>query len=256
MALRVMSYNILLGGEDRLPHIIGTIRSQRPDLVALLEANSRANAESIAKELEMQVIYGEGNSDFHVAWLSRLPLLRSENHRLPVFSKTLLELELIWEKTRIHLFAAHLRSGRNAEGEQKREEEIQAIIDITRKVENTPHLLVGDLNTLHPSDRTGLALLPTGPGEQGKHQAEVINEPAMPRLVIPHLLSAGYVDCYRRIHPIAPGYTYKLPNPYLRLDYMFASIEMSLHLHICDVVYGDEATVASDHLPLIAEFVQ
>jgi exodeoxyribonuclease-3 len=256
MALRVMSYNILLGGEDRLPHIIHTIRSQKPDVVALLEANSRPNAESIAKELEMQLIYGEGNCEFHVAWLSSLPLVRTENHVLPVFSKTLLELELIWEKTRIHLFAAHLQSGRNSEGEQKREEEIRAIIDIMRKVENTPHLLVGDLNTLHPSDHTGLALLPTGSDEQGEQQAVVINEPAMPRLVIPHLLAAGYIDCYRRIHPMAPGYTYKLPNPYLRLDYMFASIEMSLHLNTCDVVYDDEASIASDHLPLIAEFVQ
>jgi exodeoxyribonuclease-3 len=251
MALRVLSYNIWNGGEDRLPHIINVIRSQKPDVVALLEASSRANAESIAKELEMQLIYGESNSDYHLAWLSRLPLIRTENHRLPVFSKTVLELELISDKTRIHLFAAHLQSGRDESGEQKRVEEIRAIIDIMRKAGNRPHLLVGDLNTFHPSDRIGLALLPAESGEQ---KEEVMTESTMPRLVIPHLLAADYIDCYHRMHPIAPGYTFKLPNPYLRLDYMFASIEMALHLHTCDVVYGDEAAQASDHLPLVAAF--
>jgi exodeoxyribonuclease-3 len=251
MALRVLSYNIWKGGEDRLPSIINVIRSQRPDVVALLEANSRANAEIIAQELEMQLIFGEGNSEFHIAWLSRLPVVQTENHRLPILAKTLLELELIWEKTRIHLFAAHLQSGRDETGEQKRAAEIRAIIDIMRKASNRPHLLVGDLNTLDPNDRPGLALLSKEPGEE-----QATEEAQVTWRVVPALKSAGYIDCYRRVHPIAPGYTYKLPNPYLRLDYMFASIEMSLRLHSCDVVYSDEAALASDHLPVLGEFVQ
>ncbi len=251
MALRVLSYNIWQGGEDRLPHIINVIRRQKPDVVALLEASSRANAETIARELEMQLIFGEGNSDFHVAWLSRLPLVRSENHRLPALAKTLLELELIWEKTRIHLFATHLQSGRDETGEEKRSEEVRAIIDIMRKASNQPHLLVGDLNTLDTNDRIGLALLSKKPIEE-----QTSEEAHVRWRIVPALKSAGYIDCYRRVHPIAPGYTYKLPNPYLRLDYMFASIEMSLRLHTCDVVYSDEAALASDHLPVLGEFVQ
>jgi len=72
MPLRVLSYNILFGGEDRLPQIGNVIRMHRPDVVALLEANSRSNAGRLAQELGMQLVFGEANSEFHVAWLSRL----------------------------------------------------------------------------------------------------------------------------------------------------------------------------------------
>lgn len=233
--MKIMTYNILLGGEDRISHITNVIRQQKPDVVALLEANDRENAEQLARELEMEPVFGEANSEFHVAWLSRLPLLRTENHRLPVLAKTLLEIELLWERRHILFFAAHLQHKREAEFEQKRVEEIRAIIDVMRRVGDRPHLLAGDLNTLRPGDPAGFAT-------------------EMPRVVIPMLLASGYIDCYRRMHPMAPGYTYRLPDLSLRLDYMFASIEMALHLHSCDVVDTEEARIASDHLPLFAEF--
>ncbi len=249
MALRVMSYNILMGGEDRLPHIVNVIRGQQPDVVALMETNSRANAETLARELEMQLIFGEANNEFHVSWLSRLPLLRSQNHRLPELTKTLLEIELFWERRHVHLFATHLQSGRDAEHEWQRVEEMRAIIEIMRRAGDHLHLLVGDLNTLRPGDPTGVSQLPADIAEE--KSKEVAH---LPREVIPLLLAAGYIDCYRLMHPGAPGYTFKLPNFYLRLDYAFASPEMVLHLHSCDVVSNEEAKIASDHLPIVAEF--
>jgi len=233
--MKIMSYNILLGGEDRLPHITNVIREQHPDVVALLEANSRENVETLAHELDMQFVFGEANSEFHIAWLSRLPVVRSENHRLPVLAKTLLEIELQWDRRRVHLFATHLQHKREPEYEQRRVEEMRAILDVMGHVNNRPRLLVGDLNTLRPGDTMGVAT-------------------DMPREVIPLLLNAGYIDCYRRIRPIVPGYTYKLPEPSMRIDYVFASIEMALHLHRCAVVSNEEALIASDHLPIIAEF--
>ncbi len=235
MSLRIMSYNILFGGEDRISHITNVVREQHPDVLALLEANSEENVAALARELDMEYVFGEANSEFHVAWLSRLPLLRTENHRLPVLTRTLLEIELQWERRRVHLFAAHLQHGREEECEQKRVEEIHAILDVMSHVDNRPRLLVGDLNALHPTDYVG-AETPT------------------PREAIPLFLAAGYIDCYRRKHPIAAGYTWKLPALSLRLDYMFASIEMALNLHSCDVISSEEAKIASDHLPIVAEF--
>jgi exodeoxyribonuclease III len=107
MNLKVLSYNILEGGDNRLQLIQDIIRKQHPDAVALLEANNQANAETIARELEMQFVFGEANNEYHVAWLSRLPIQRSENHRLAVLSKTLLEIEIAWNGTQLHLFATH-----------------------------------------------------------------------------------------------------------------------------------------------------
>lgn len=55
MALRLLSYNILAGGEDRLSLIAGVIQQQHPDVVALLEARSRSNAEALAHQLGMHL---------------------------------------------------------------------------------------------------------------------------------------------------------------------------------------------------------
>jgi endonuclease/exonuclease/phosphatase (EEP) superfamily protein YafD len=93
MALRVLSYNILVGGENRLPLIANVIQKHLPDVVALLEANSRANAEVLAQQLQMNLTFGEANSEFQVAWLSKSPVLSSKNYRPPIFSNPNIRLE-------------------------------------------------------------------------------------------------------------------------------------------------------------------
>lgn len=131
MALRILSYNILAGGEDRLPLIANVIQKQKPDVVALLEARSRSNAEALAKHLGMSLTLGEAtniNKD-HVAWLSRLPIMRTENHRLPALAKTLVEIEMLWDGTPIALFATHLKAGQSQDREHYRVTEMQAILN-------------------------------------------------------------------------------------------------------------------------------
>lgn len=73
--MRIITYNIFYGGEERIPLIAQILRDQNPDMVALQEANDRSNAEELAGALNMQLIFGESNNAFHVAWLSRLPVL-------------------------------------------------------------------------------------------------------------------------------------------------------------------------------------
>jgi exonuclease III len=68
------------------------------------------------------------------------------------------------------------------------------------------------------------------------------------------LLEAGYVACYRALHPDLLGYTYEASHPWLRIDYIFASPAMAPRLYACDVVVGGQPRRASDHLPIWAEF--
>jgi exodeoxyribonuclease III len=252
MALRVLSYNILKGGEDRLPLIANVIQKQQPDVVALLEARSRANAEALAQQLGMSLTLGEANNanKDNVAWLRRLHVIRAHNHRLPILAKSLLEINVPWEGVPLTLFATHLKAGQNAESEQRRVAEIQAILAILQTRGDQPHMLVGDLNTVHPADEPNLPeYLATlrERGEQAPH-------PQFPRQVIPFLLNAGYVDCYRALHPTTPGYTAHTDHPALRIDYIFASPSLARHLHACDVVTEGEAKIASDHFPVWTEF--
>jgi endonuclease/exonuclease/phosphatase family metal-dependent hydrolase len=82
--MRIITYNIFYGGEERIPLIAQILRDQNPDLVALQEANDRSNAEKLAAALNMHLIFGESDNTFHVAWLSRLPVSRIRNYQLPL----------------------------------------------------------------------------------------------------------------------------------------------------------------------------
>ncbi len=242
MAFTVLSYNIQEGGEGRLPLIVGVIRKRRPDAVALLEANSRANAETLAHDLGMHLAYGEANSAYAVAWLSRRPIQRVANHRLAILAKTLLEVEVSWEGSPLRLFATHLASRHDA---SRPEAEMQAILDALRRHAGQPLLFAGDLNALRPGDPVGAP--PTGVEPRGDAR------PGAPRRAIGFLVDAGYTDCYR-VRQEAPGYTYPSGAPWLRLDYIFASPRLAPRLGVCDVLAGETARRASDHLPVWATF--
>ncbi len=243
MTMKVLSYNIRMGGGGRLPEIATIVRRQRPDAVALLEATSRANAETLAGELGMHLAFGGASNEIHVAWLSRLPIRRRENHRRAALAKTLLEVEVAWERMPLRLFATHLASRHDV---PLPEEEVPVILDVLYPIANEPHLLVGDLNALRPGD-------PVGPPPPGVTKWGDAADDA-PRRAIQLLVEAGYVDCYRMLHPQEPGYTYPADAPWMRLDYVFASPQMAARLCACDLVAGEEARRASDHFPLWAEF--
>jgi exodeoxyribonuclease-3 len=251
IGMKVLSYNIRDGGDGGLRETAHIIRTQQPHAVALLEANIRANAENLAENLEMHLAFGEANSKYHIAWLSCFAIRRQENHRLPVLSKTLLEIELAWEEQEepkgewgtLRLFATHLGSSHDA---HQPLEEIPAILDALRPLRSQPHLLVGDFNALCPGDPVG-----TPPREVEKWGEAV---EGAPREAIQLILEAGYVDCYRRLHPRSRGYTYPADHPWMRLDYIFASPSMAARLRACDIVRGGESKRASDHLAIWAEF--
>src|SRR5262245_47987377 len=156
MKLRMLTYNILEGGDGRLSLIADIIRNQQPDVVALQEANSQSNADTLARDLDMQIAFGEANSKFHIAWLSRLPIRHEKNHRLGSLSKTLLEIEVAWDDVPLHLFATHLAS-RWEEDAHPRVKEVAAILDTLRPLVDKPHVLVGDFNSLGPDDPVGAA---------------------------------------------------------------------------------------------------
>jgi endonuclease/exonuclease/phosphatase family metal-dependent hydrolase len=242
-ALKMLSYNILEGGNGRMSDILRVIRAQAPDAVALLEANSHANAKSLARELGMQFAFGRANSKFHVAWLSRLPIVRSTNYRPPILSKTMLEIEVNWHGAPLHLFATHLAGGSDG---RLPLDEVPSILELLRPFAGRPHLLTGDFNALGPDDPVGVAPVRQQPMRDAVH--------IDPRQAIRSILQAGYTDCYRATHPLTPGYTYPADMPWIRLDYVFASPLLAAGLHDAGVVCGDPAARASDHFPVWAEF--
>jgi endonuclease/exonuclease/phosphatase family metal-dependent hydrolase len=222
--LRLVTWNIWNGGEGRLDAIERVLREQDADVVALQEANDRDAVEHLATSLGMQLVYGAANSEFAVAWLSRLPLARSENHRPPALEKTLLEVEVDGRR----LFATHLSAGRTLADEPRRIAEADAIVSAMG-----PHadVLVGDFNAVHPHDDVGSP----PPEEQLDHVS---------RRPIELILEAGFLDSFRELNPDDRGWTYVAWRPWARLDYVFAR-ELP---RTCELV----ETEASDHFALVA----
>jgi endonuclease/exonuclease/phosphatase family metal-dependent hydrolase len=243
--LKVLSYNIQEGGRGRLRSIAALIRAQQPHVVALLEANSRSGAWVLAHHLKMELAFGRANGKFHVAWLSRLPIVRAKNHRLPNLAKTMLEIRVVWEGEPLRLFATHLAGGAD---KVHPAQEAPAVLDALRPFSSDPHLLVGDLNALSPCDPIGAS-----PLSEEIMRSGIVDDP---RQAIRLILTAGYLDCYRALHPAAkePGYTFPADSAWLRLDYIFASLEMAARLQASGLVSGADAQRASDHFPVWAEF--
>ena len=238
--VRIVSYNVWNGGGDRLGRIADVIRAHDADAVAVQEA-TRESAHALAEALAMELVFGDGNSifDLHVAWLSRLPILAARNHRLPVLSKTLLQIDV----GGVALLTTHL-SSRHEEHLFPRQREVAAILDVL-EIATPAHLVVGDFNALRRGDAVGAP--PAGVEPRG----EAI--PGAPRVVLDPLAEAGYVDCYRAVHAGRPGWTYPARAPWLRLDYAFASPDLAARVVACDVIETGLARVASDHLPLVVD---
>jgi endonuclease/exonuclease/phosphatase family metal-dependent hydrolase len=224
--LKLVTWNIWNGGEGRLDAIEGVLREQDADVVALQEANDRDAVGRVAASLGMQLVYGEANSEYAVAWLARLPITSWVNHRLPVLEKTLLGVEV----DGMRLFATHLSAGRTRAHEPRRIAEVEAIL---AAVGTNADVLVGDFNAVQPCDEIGSP----PPEEELEHVS---------RRPIELLLEAELLDSFRELHPCDRGWTYVAWQPWARLDYVFAR-ELP---RSCEVVEND----ASDHFALVAAF--
>jgi exonuclease III len=114
------------------------------------------------------------------------------------------------------------------------------------RFEQSPHLLVGDFNALVAGDPVG------GPPPGVRKTGDAL--PDAPRRTLRQLFDAGYVDCFRTLHPQLPGYTCSADHPWLRLDDAFAEPTLARRLVQCEVNRSNLARRASDHLPLVVRY--
>lgn len=164
---RVLTYNILFGGTPRTDQIAQIIRSARPDVVGLLEATDPRVVEKLAEQLGMEYrLTGRARfaADWQVAVLSRLPIVRMRVHLRPgALSKPLLEIGVREEHGgELTLFVTHLTSSfaRGARGgDSLRLAEVRELLRITAQKRVTPHLIMGDFNSLAPGDALGASRL-------------------------------------------------------------------------------------------------
>src|SRR5215210_5829330 len=132
--MRIVSYNILDGGEGRADPIAEVIEAQRPDVVALVEAEDLTVVERIAKRLKMDFVNGPGNSHASVL-MSRFPIRESINHAplRPEVEKSLLEVKIATPELGDASFGViHLHAHGRDTDEALRQRELNVVLDVFR----------------------------------------------------------------------------------------------------------------------------
>jgi endonuclease/exonuclease/phosphatase family metal-dependent hydrolase len=155
---RILSYNILVGGNERIDQIEQMIRTVDPDVVGLVEANNPQIVQELASRLGMEYRTNaspDGSWRTSIALLSRLPIVQSVVHASPgLLARPLLEVTL--EEAhgeQLTAFVTHLiASFSHGRGNDKaRRKEVREVLHILR-ANHGPHVLMGDFNSLAPGD--------------------------------------------------------------------------------------------------------
>jgi len=168
----------------------------------------------------------------------------------PPLTQAVLETKLDLPTGSLTVYNVHLLPYLLLPFEIRRWQAVGKLLAVIRTRQPGRHLIAGDLNSIGPGDRV---LQQHNPPQMRRVMAWQFG--LIFRLAVPRLLRAGYVDCFRRLHPEAPGFTWMPGNLTTRYDYILADPTLAPTLHACRVVDETEAVnVASDHLPLLAEF--
>jgi endonuclease/exonuclease/phosphatase family metal-dependent hydrolase len=248
--VRFLTYNLCFGGTDRQQAIYTVLAHINADVIALTEADDPEVVTTLANRLGLNPIWSEGSGDRHIATLSRYPIREWRIYRKPPLTQAVLETSLDLAGAAISVYNVHLLPYLLLPFEFRRWQAVGKLLEIIRSRRPGPHLIMGDLNAVAPGDRP---LQHHNPARMRRTMALQLN--MIFRLALPRLLKAGYVDCFRQTSPHADGFTWMPGNRTTRYDYILANPAMASALRRCRVIDDIEAVqVASDHLPLLAEF--
>jgi len=252
--MRLVSYNILDGGEGRADPLAEVIEAQNPDVVALVEAVDLSVIERIANRLKFDYIEAPGVTQAS-AILSRSTIRYTINHALVDrrFSKSLLEAAIVdptgseWSFGVVHLHAHAMESD-----EQIREREVDALLDIfmSHRNANRSHILCGDFNSNSPIQQ-----IDPEKCKPSTRKAWHANGGLIPRRAIQKLLKNGYVDALHAVHPeqAKTQGTFSTQFPGQRVDYIFTHSIARERIKQAKIEDDRLAKYASDHFPVIAD---
>jgi exodeoxyribonuclease-3 len=251
--MRLLTWNILNGGRDRLDTIGTVIKRESPDLLALQELRGfdRRRIATLADSLGMTAHLAPSVFGQPVAVLVRPPL-RIDRGR-----------SVTW---RLHHAAAAVTVGPltvvsthlNPMSGYRRYREATWLAARYRRL--GPVLIAGDLNACSPSDDTapaglGFSAPSVGPGA-GSGTAEGRSDPRAIRAFD----RAGLLDLWR-LAGSGAGYTVPTGGGVgdqfrpMRLDYVFGTPAVVPRVREVRVLRGGEIEYASDHYPVVVELI-
>ena len=238
--MKVMTWNILVGGGGRLGAIQSVIARERPDVLCLQEL--RGLRRLCVPGMDAHVspsLFGQP-----VAVLARPPyrLARTRSVRWRLHHAA-----AIAEVGDVTVVSTHL----NPFSPYRRYREarwLAARFGSRRRMV----LIAGDLNSLDPATDHTETVNRLAPAYRGRH----LGADGRPDTrAIAAFAAAGFVDLGHGLGDTAP--TKGLGGPEfsgMRLDYLLASPPLATRLERMEIVTDAETDYASDHYPVIAEF--
>jgi exodeoxyribonuclease-3 len=245
--MRLITWNILAGGEDRWPEIAAVLRRERPDLVALQELRGfgRARLDRLAGDLGMTGHLAPSAFGQPVAVLCRLPSdrRRSVSWRLHHAAAVVTVGELTLVSTHLNPFRPERRR-REATWLAARFHAASRWV-----------LLAGDLNGLDPYGDHAAELAGLSPRYRRRHLA---GDGTVDTRGLAAFERGGLTDLWRRAG-LGDGRT--VPTGLaggefgaMRLDYVLGNPAVAGRVRELRVLRDAETEYASDHYPLLAEF--
>ena len=230
--MRIVSYNILDGGEGRADPLAEVIEAQRPDVVALVEAVDLAVIERIASRLRFDFMQAPArrrrrrcSPDGPSAIRSTTPLIEPSIEQILARSARYRAVGLEWTFGVVHL---HAHAAEEDEIESRSGAGRTCSMSSTAIDAEPPHILCGDFNANSPiqkidSRKCKKARKKRGRENGGKHAASRRRS---------KLLDAGYPRHTARrraaIRDNAGTFSTQLPGQ--RVDYIFThGVATSIH---------------------------
>jgi endonuclease/exonuclease/phosphatase family metal-dependent hydrolase len=245
VSLRILSYNILRGGEGREQPIGEVIRACAPDLVIFQEAYRPAVVARLASDCAMP--HWAASAGHSVGFMSRVAVASHVWRRVRWARRAYLELVL--SETGLSVFGVHLSAVHSNLTEQRRAYEVRALLKSVERHHTGLHLVTGDFNTLAPDERLDMRRLPAH-----VRAFAFITGKTIRWVTVRMMLEAGYVDAFRVLHPSGEGHTFPTADPHVRLDYAFVPDAFKDRVAGCTVMRDvPAARDASDHFPLLTE---
>ena len=228
--VRVMTYNIHQGfdahGRHGMEALAQIIEAQDPDIVALQEVSrgwlingSVDTLVWLSQRLGMAYVFGPAADQvWGNAVLSRLPIRRAGNHRMPnnddiVMDRGFLMLEVdVGGGETLEVLATHFHNGEEEEDAAARLPQSLAVLEAADS--DRTMVLLGDLNA----------------------------SPHHPEMLL--IAEAGFVDAFVLAGPPGDGYTWLSDALEQRIDYVWTSPD----LRVTD--FAMPMSIASDHLAI------
>ena len=256
MTVRFMTWNIRTGGSGgRLEALVGLLRRERPDILALQELRGfpGTRMREVAGALGMTPFLARSVFGQSVAVLVRPPL------RIIGWSGVRWRLHHAAAAVRVPTTAGQLTvvsTHLNALSPYRRMREARFLAARHRPAKG-PVLLAGDLNSLDPgTDHTGrLAAL-----REPYRRRHLASDGTPDTRAVAAFTAAGFVDLWPvagegdgHTVPTTRGGGHEFSTTGMRLDYLMASPSVAARAGRLRVLRGAEAEYASDHYPVVAD---